>query len=143
MTSLRDNETWSLVDLPKGEQPIGCKWVFAVNRDKDGNVDCFKSRLVAKGCSQRWGINYTETFSPVARYSKIRLVIALAVEHGMYIHQMDVSSAYLNGDLHDVVYMRQPEGFIDEQHPQRVLRLHKSLYGLKQSGREWNENGTK
>lgn len=81
----------------------------------------------------------TETFSPVARYSSIKLVIALAVENGFYMHQMDVLSAYLNSDLHDTVYMRQPEGFIHEQYPKRVLKLHKSLYGLKQSGRGWNE----
>lgn len=118
------------LSLPQGDKcktslhPIGCK--ITVKRDKDGNFHCFKSRLVAKVCSQRWGINYSETFSPVSRYSTIRLVIALEVKHGMYIHQMDVSSAYLNGDLHDVVYMRQHEGFINEQNPQRVLRLHKN-----------------
>lgn len=139
MNSLQANKTWSLVDLPEGQKAIGCKWVFTLKRDKQGNIQSFKSRLVAKGCGQRPGINYFETFSPVARYSTIRLVIALAVEHGMFMHQMDVSSAYLNSNLHDEVYMRQPEGFVDEQFPGRVLRLHKSLYGLKQSGREWNE----
>jgi len=127
------------VDLPAGEKAIGSKWVFAVKRNKMGKVERFKSRIVVKGCAQRYGVNFTDTFSPVARYSSIKLVIALAVENGLYMHQMDVSSAYLNGDLHETVYMRQPEGFIDERYPKKVLRLHKSIYGLKQSCREWNK----
>lgn len=98
--------TWSLEELPKGEKLIGCKWVFAVKRDHLGKVERFKSRLVAKGYAQRFGINYNETFSPVARYSSIRLVIALAVEYKMYMHQMDVASAYLNSELTDVTDAR-------------------------------------
>ena len=136
--SLLKNHTWDLTELPKGQVAIGCRWVYAVKRDKEGKVTKLKSRLVAKGCSQRFGVNYYETFSPVVRYENIRLVVALAVEHGIYLHQMDVSSAYLNGDLHDEVYMRQPPHFEDRKHPGKVLKLKKSLYGLKQSGREWN-----
>ena len=83
MDSLKSNQTWSLVDLPKGEKAIACNWVFAMKRDKDGNIARFKSRLVAKGCGQIFGVNYTETFSPVARYSIIRLAMAIAVEKGM------------------------------------------------------------
>jgi len=113
--------------------------VFAVKRGKTGHVERLKSRLIVKGCAQRYSDNFTETFSPVARYSSIKLVIAVAVKSGLYMHQMELSSAYLNSDLHDTVYMRQPEGFIDDQYPKRVLELHKSLYGLKQSDREWNE----
>ncbi len=137
--SLRVNNTWSLEELPKGEKLIGCKWVFSVKRDHLGKVERFKSRLVAKGCAQRFGINYNETFSPVARYSSIRMVIALSVEYKMYMHQMDVASAFLNSELTDVVYVKQPEGFVDKSYPEHVLKLHKSLYGLKQSGRIWNE----
>ena len=136
--SLMKNNTWELANLPKGQVAIGCRWVYAVKRDKDGGVQKFKSRLVAKGCSQRFGVNYHETFSPVVRYANIRLVVALAVEYGIYLHQMDVSSAYLNSELHDTVYMKQPPHFVDEKHPDKVLKLKKSLYGLKQSGREWN-----
>jgi len=109
MYGLRANKTWSLVDLPKGEKTICCRWVFALKRYKNGHIERFKSRLVTKGCAQRQGIIYFETFSSVARYSTIRLVIASAVEHGMFMHQMDVSSAYLNRELRDVEYMRQPE----------------------------------
>jgi len=138
-SQLQSRKTWSLVDLPAGERTIGSKWVFAIKGDQYGYVERFKARLVAKDCRQEYGVNYTETFSPVARYSSIRLVIALAVEYKMFMHQMDVSAAYLNSDLQDVGYMRQPEGFVDTAYPKRVLRLHKSLYGLKQSGREWNQ----
>jgi len=135
-SQLQSSKTWSLVDLFAGERTVGSKWVFAIKGDQYGYVERFKARLVAKGCGQEYGVNYTETFSPVAR-SSIRLVIALAVENKMFMHQLDVSAAYLNGDLQDVVYMRQPQGFVDTAYPKRVLRLHKSLYGLKQSGREW------
>ena len=124
--------------MPKGQKAIGCKWVYAVKRTKDGDVQKLKSRLVAKECSQRYGVNYNETFSPVVRCSNIRLVVALAVEHEIYLHQMDVSSAYLNGDLHDTVYMKQPPYFEDRNCPDKIVKLKKSLYGLKQSGREWN-----
>lgn len=134
--SLIKNKTWDMVNLPKGQVSIGCKWVFAVKKNKDGTINKLKSRLVAKGCSQRYGINYQETFSPVVRYENIRLVMALAVEYGIYLHQMDVSSAYLNGDLDELVFMKQPPYFDDDSG--KVLKLKKSLYGLKQSGRQWN-----
>ncbi|CAD7003740.1 unnamed protein product [Ceratitis capitata] len=137
--ALVKRNTWSLVDLPAGEKPIGCKWVYSVKQNADGSVQRFKSRLVAKGCSQQFGINFNETFSPVVRYATIRLVIALACEYNLHLHQLDVSSAYLNSELQDDVYVKQPENFVNEQFPNRVLKLNKALYGLKQSGREWNE----
>ncbi|CAD7001634.1 unnamed protein product, partial [Ceratitis capitata] len=102
------NKTWQLVDLPYKEKAIGCKWVFTIKQDKNGEIERFKARLVAKGCSQKFGVNYTETFSPVVRYATIRMVLALAAELKMYTHQMDVCSAYLNSELTDVVYMQQP-----------------------------------
>lgn len=132
------NDTWSLVELPKGKKAIGSKWVFALKRNKYGQVEKFKSRLVAKGCSQQWGVDYTETFSPVIRYETIRMLFALAAEQKMYVHQMDVCTAYLNGELSEEVYMRQPQEFVDKEYPNYVLKLKKSIYGLKQSGREWN-----
>lgn len=136
--SLIKNNTWELSELPVGQKSIGCRWVFTVKHDKEGNLKNSKARLVAKGCSQKYGVNYNETFSPVVRYANIRLLVALAVEHELYMHQMDVSSAYLNGELDDEVYMAQPEHFVDDQHPNLVLKLKNSLYGLKQSGRAWN-----
>ncbi|CAD7002894.1 unnamed protein product [Ceratitis capitata] len=132
------NSTWTVTDLPKGEQAIGCKWVYTVKRDKTGSVERYKARLVAKGCAQRFGVNYTETFSPVCRYETIRLVLALSVQLKLYLHQMDVCTAYLNSELKDVVYMKQPEGYADRASSGKVLRLNKAIYGLKQAGREWN-----
>lgn len=124
--------------MPSGRRAIQSKWVFNLKRDKNGEVVKYKSRLVAKGCSQRFGVDYTETFSPVVRYSSLRLIFALAVEFDLHLHQMDVTTAYLNGTLQEVVYMVQPEQFVDKNYPEKVCRLKKSIYGLKQAGREWN-----
>jgi len=136
--ALEANKTWELVDLPEGKKPIGCKWVFGIKVDKGGYVERFKSRLVAKGCAQLYGVDYFETFSPVVRYSSVRMIMALAVKNKLFLHQMDVSSAYLNSELSEDVYMKQPDGFVSDEYPNKVLKLKKSLYGLKQSGREWN-----
>lgn len=136
--SLISNDTWDLVDLPRGRHPIKSKWVFNIKRDQHGNVEKYKSRLVAKGCSQRFGVDYKETFSPVVRYSSLRLILACAVEFGLKVHQMDVATAYLNGTLNEDIYMVQPEAFVDVKNPNKVCKLKKTLYGLKQAGREWN-----
>lgn len=84
-------------------------------------------------------VNYNETFSPVVRFSTIRVIIAIAIEYELLLHHLDVTSAYLNGELEDTVYMSQPEGFIDKKNPNKVCKFLKSLYGLKQAGREWNK----
>ncbi|XP_049318346.1 uncharacterized protein LOC105224069 isoform X1 [Bactrocera dorsalis] len=136
--SLMKNETWQLAEIPKGQKAVRCKWVYALKRDKEGKVDRFKARLVAKGYSQVYGVNYDETFSPVVRYSTIQMIFALAAEYGLHLHQMDVSTAYLNSELSEDIYMRQPEMFIDKRFPNHCLKLNKALYGLKQSGRQWN-----
>ena len=113
-SALKQNKTWSLVDLPNGKKAIGSKWVFNLKKDEMGNIERFKARLVAKGCSQEFGVNYSETFSPVVRYSTIRMMFALAAEKELYLHHVDVSTAYLNSQLNEEVYMRQPDGFVDE-----------------------------
>lgn len=135
--SLLRNRTWTLVDLPDRQKAIGSRWVFNVKRDRDGGIEKLKARLVAKGCAQQYGLNYGETFPPVIRYATIRMLLALAVEHDLYLEQLDVCTAYLNSELHDTVYMRQPECFVSEEYPERVLRLEKAIYGLKQADREW------
>lgn len=135
---LMSNGTWQLVVLPSNRRAIKSKWVFNFKRNQHGEVERYKSRLVAKGCSQKFGIDYRETFSPVVRYSSIRLILALAAELNLFIHQLDVTSAYLNGVLQEEVYMQQSEGFIDKNNPHLVCKLRKTIYGLKQSGREWN-----
>uniref|UniRef100_A0A0A1X1V8 Retrovirus-related Pol polyprotein from transposon TNT 1-94 n=2 Tax=Zeugodacus cucurbitae TaxID=28588 RepID=A0A0A1X1V8_ZEUCU len=136
--ALLKNETWELIEPPKGQKVVRNKWVFSIKRDKEGNIQRFKARLVAKGCSQIYGVNYTETFSPVVRYCTIRLIFAIAAEYELHLHQMDVSTAYLNSELNDEIFMYQPEMFVDQRYPNHCLKLKKALYGLKQSGRQWN-----
>lgn len=129
------NNTWDLVELPAGKKSIKSKWVFKRKTDEKENVK-YKARLVAKGCSQKYGVDYDETFSPVVRYTSIRYLFALAVEKEYKVHQMDVVTAFLQGDLDEVIYMNQPESYEDGSN--RVCKLNKSVYGLKQAGRQWN-----
>eukprot|EP00253_Pinus_taeda_P031289 PITA_31289 len=134
--SLLANDTWDLVPLPKGRKLVRCKWVYRTKYGPDGQVDKHKARLVAKGFSQVEGIDYTETFSPVAKMNSIRLVLFLAASLKWEVHQMDVKSAFLHGDLHEEIYKEQPIGFIQTD-SSLVCRLKKSLYGLKQAPRAW------
>lgn len=134
--SLMNNHTWDLVELPKGCKAIRNKWVFKLKTDSAGKIDRYKARLVAKGCSQRPGIDYMETYSPVVRYSSIRLLMAMALEFGLQIDQMDVITAFLHGDIEETIFMEQPESFNDGTG--RVCRLKKAIYGLKQASRQWN-----
>lgn len=135
--SLVKNKTWFLTNLPQGRKAIRCKWVFKTKTDHLGNIERYKARLVAKGCAQRPGIDYVETYSPVVRYSTIRYLISLAVQYDLDINQMDVDSAFLQGDLNDEIYMMQPELYSDGT--SRVCKLRKPIYGLKQASREWNK----
>ena len=137
--SLIENDTWELVDLPEDRKAIGSKWVFRVKYDNQGEVKKFKGRLIAQGFSQKYGIDYDEVFSPVAQFSSIRTLLAFAVEHKMLVHQMDVVTTFLNGDLKEEIYMRQPPGYVIPGRERQVCKLKKSLYGLKQSPRCWNE----
>lgn len=134
--SLIENKTWDLVQLPNGCKAISNKWVFKQKTDSNGNVIRYKARVVVKGCSQREGIDFVETFSPVVRYSSIRLLIAITVKFALQIEQMDVVTAFLHGDIKETIYMKQPEGFDDNSG--KVCRLKKALYGLKQASRQWN-----
>jgi len=136
--SLLENDTWELVELPEDRKSVQCRWVFKVKYKHDGQIERFKSRLVAKGFSQKYGIDYDETFSPVVRFSSIRALLAIAVQKGMLIHQMDVVTAFLNGKLEQEIYMQQPEGYVKPGEEHLVCKLKKSLYGLKQSPRCWN-----
>ena len=111
LQSLKKNHTWTLSDIPTGKKPISCKWVYKVKYKANGTLDKYKARLVARGFSQKEGINYEETFAPTAKMSTIRLVLSLAAQFNWKVHQMDVKSAFLNGDLQEEVYMMQPPGF--------------------------------
>ncbi|KAM2315364.1 hypothetical protein ACFX1S_028273 [Malus domestica] len=135
--ALLQNHTWSLVPATPHMNIVGCKWVFRVKRKADGSIDRHKARLVAKGFNQQVGVDYDETFSPVVKPGTIRTILALAVSHNWSLQQLDVRNAFLNGILHEEVYMKQPPGFVDSDRSQYVCRLHKALYGLKQAPRAW------
>ncbi|UYV62601.1 hypothetical protein LAZ67_2001282 [Cordylochernes scorpioides] len=134
--SLIENKTWELVDPPKGQNVIGSKWVFKRKYSSDGSLERHKARLVAKGFSQQYGIDYEETFAPVVRQSTIRVFFALAVEYNLIVHQMDVQSAYLNGEIKEEVYMAQPENFVSRKYPEKFwhekLDTELKYLGLKQ-----------
>src|SRR3954454_8629468 len=138
MKSMYDNQVWNLIDHTPGTKTIGCKWIFKKKIDMDGNVQTYKARLVAKGYTQTQGIDYDETFSPVAKIQSIRILLAIASFHDYEIWQMDVKTAFLNGKLTENVYMVQPEGFINSKYPNRVCKLERSIYGLIQASRSWN-----
>ncbi|XP_022558682.2 uncharacterized protein LOC111206341 [Brassica napus] len=139
IASIVKNNTWELVDLPLGAKPIGLKWVFKIKRNSDGSISKHKSRLVAKGYIQRHGIDYEEVFAPVARIETVRFIIGLAASNDWEVHHLDVKTAFLHGDLKEVVYVSQPEGFVIEGSESKVYKLNKALYGLKQAPRAWNE----
>ena len=138
LESLQSNEVWRLVEPPSDRKIIGSKWVFKRKVDANGVVERYKARLVAQGCTQRYGPDYEETFSPVVRFESIRSVVSLGAQHKLQLQQMDVSTALLHGKLTEEVYMKQPEGFVEQGKEHLVCRLNRSIYGLKQSPRCWN-----
>ena len=137
--SLIEANTWELVPLPKNKNIVGCKWIFKVKRKADNSIDRFKARLVAQGYSQKYGIDFDEVFSPVARFATIRTVLALSTLLDLDVHQLDVKTAFLNGSLDDEIYMQQPDGYINKKHPDYVCKLKRSIYGLRQAARCWNK----
>ncbi|CAA7013624.1 unnamed protein product [Microthlaspi erraticum] len=139
INSIVKNKTWTLVDLPVGAKPIGLKWVFKLKRNSDGSINKHKARLVAKRYVQRYGIDFEEVFAPVARIETIRLLISLAATNGWEIHHLDVKTAFLHGELKETVYVTQPEGFIEKGSEDKVYKLSRALYGLRQAPRAWND----
>ena len=133
------NKVWDLVPRPKRHPVIGTKWVFRNKHDDQGHIIRNKARLVAQGYSQEEGIDYDQTFAPVARLEAIRIFLAFAAFKGFKVYQMDVKSAFLNGDIKEEVYVEQPPGFISPTHSSFVFKLNKALYGLKQAPRAWYE----
>jgi hypothetical protein len=140
--ALHTQGTWSLVSLPANRNLVGCKWIFKIKRHSDGSLVRHKARLVAKGFSQEPGLDYGETFSLMVKPTTVRLVLAFATHFNWSLRQLDVKNAFLHGILQEEVYMSQPLGFEDLNHPQLVCKLHKSLYGLKQAPRAWNDRFT-
>ena len=128
---IEKNNTWPLMDPPTRVKSIAIKWVFKTKRDLKGNIERYKARLVVKGFTQKDGIDYKETFSPVSKKDSLRIVLALMAHYDLEIHQMDVKTTFLNGDLEEEVYMDQLKGFVCTEKKNMVCKLKKSIYILK------------
>ena len=131
MRAIEDNGTWELVDPPVGCRPIGLKWVYKVKRDERGAIVKYKARLVARGFVQREGIDFEEVFAPVARMESVRLLLAMAAAKDWRVHHLDVKSAFLNGKLAEMVFVKQAPGFTIKGTDHKVLKLRKALYGFR------------
>lgn len=135
--SLLECNTWDLVDRTSDMKVISSKWVFHIKRFQSGEINKYKARLVARGCEQKYGVDYLEVYAPVARIQTIRTLLAISAEMSYYVHQMDVTTAYIQGDLSETIYMEQPLLFGNNKN--KVCRLRRPIYGLKQSGRAWQQ----
>lgn len=134
------NHTWTVESLPPGKNVVGCKWVYTIKYRADGTIKRYKARLVAKGFTQQEGVDFTDTFSHVAKLASVKLLLALAAIQGWSLSQMDVSNAFLHNDLDEQIFMSIPQGYVPAAGvlpPNHVCRLHKSLYVLKQASRQW------
>jgi hypothetical protein len=132
---IEKNKTWELVDRPGDKNIIGVKWIFRTKLNADSSINKFKARLVVKGYAQVYGVDYSDTFAPVARMDTIRLLLAVAAHRNWKVFQLDVKSAFLNGVLQEEIYVEQPAGFVVQGKADKVYLLKKALYGLKQAPR--------
>ncbi|UYV80749.1 hypothetical protein LAZ67_19001593 [Cordylochernes scorpioides] len=135
--SLQNHHVWDLTELPEGAKAIKSKWIFSKKMDPQTNQEIYKARLVALGCSQEYGTDYTETFSPMMKTDSFRTLLAYATMAGYEFHHFDVETAFLYGKLSETIYMTQPPGYQDDKKKTSVCILNQALYGLKQSGRVW------
>jgi Reverse transcriptase (RNA-dependent DNA polymerase) len=133
--SLMDNNVWTVVDLPAGKKAVGSKWVFKLKKNPDGSIEHFKSRVVAKGYTQKAGNDFTETFAPVVRFNMLRVLLAIAALEDLELDQVNFNSAYLNGEIEEEVYIELPEGY---KQGSKVGRLNKAIYGTRQGGNRWH-----
>lgn len=137
MEALQKNKTWNLVPLPKGMKTMGCKWVFSIKHKADGSIERYKVRLVVKGYTQTYGIDYQETFSPVANLNTIKVLLSIVANLDWPLHQFDVKNAFLHGNLKEEVHMDIPLGYTVPSKAGVLCELQRALYGLKQSPRAW------
>jgi len=136
--ALLANQTWDLVPRPPGSNIVTGKWIWTHKRQADGTLKRYKAHWVLRGFTQRSGVDYDETFSPVVKPATVRTVLSLALTCRWPVHQLDAKNAFSHGVLTETVYCSQPSGFVDSSRPDMVCRLNKSLYGLKQAPRAWN-----
>lgn len=135
--STTENRTWDLAAATEAMNIVGCRWVFTIKYNPNGSIAKYKACIVAKGFHQQQGVDYMDTFSPVIKATTIRIVLGLAVSRDWPVRQIDVNTAFLQGHLNEEVFMAQPPGFVDPNHPTHVCRLRKAIYGLKQAPRAW------
>ena len=143
MEALEKNGTWDLVALPNGKKPVGCKWVYTIKYKADGSIERYKTRLVAKGFTQTYGVDYMETFAPVAKINTIRMILSLTANYDWNLQQFDVKNAFLHGEIEKEIYMKLPPGYGGKTNANTVCKIKKALYGLKQSPQAWFGRFTK
>jgi hypothetical protein len=137
LRSMSSNGVWDLVEIFDGVKRVDCKWVYKTKYDFKGKIKRFKTRLMAKGFTQQEEIDYTKTFLSVFKKDSFRIMMTLVAHYDLELHQMDVKTVFLNGDLQESVYMAQPKGFIIEGKEHMKYKQNKSIYGLKEASRQW------
>jgi len=136
LEALSSNQTWILVPLPSGKKVIGCRWIYKIKHKSDGTIDRYKAHLVAKGYTQLEGLDFLDTFAPVAKLTTLRLLLVLVASHNWDLKQLDVNNVFLHGDLLEEVYMNQPPGVV-VPNPHFACKVQRSLYGLRQASKQW------
>ena len=137
ISTLDKNETWEKCEIPKGKRTVGCKWVYTIKYLADGTIERYKARLVAQGYTQTYGVDYSKTFSPVAKNDIIRVLFSITANKDWPLHEFDVKNVFLHGKIEEEVYMKAPLGFSDDYNTEEGCKLNETLYGLKQSPRAW------
>ena len=137
MESMKENQVWKLVELSKAHKAIRNRWVLTVKRKTDRTIESYKAHLVAKGYTQKEGIDYDETFSLVVRFALVRLILTIVASLDLELYQMDVKTIFLEWGLEEDIYMQQPNEFVEKGQKHKACKLLKLIYGLKQSSRQW------